>query len=270
MLKLTVLGCGTSSGVPRIGPDWGACDPGEPRNRRTRASILVESATTRILVDTGPDLREQLLAAGISSVDAVLWTHDHADHCHGIDDLRQLAQVRREPIKGYAKRQTLRALQTRFTYAFEGREFYPPIIAGEVLPDSSAIGDIAVTCVEQPHGDIYSIGFRFDLDGISIGYSTDFHEFTEEMIATFAGVDIWVVDALRERPHPTHAHLSLTLGAIARARPGRAILTHMDTSMDYWPLARRLPAGVEPGYDGLTLIAGEQGDTMSDRQTRID
>lgn len=258
MLKLTVLGCGTSSGVPRIGPDWGACDPHEPRNRRTRASILIESATTRILVDTGPDMREQLIAAGIGSIDAVLWTHDHADHSHGIDDLRQLAQGQRLPVTGYARRETLNVLRARFAYAFEGREFYPPIIAGEILPDGICmIGDIAVTCVDQPHGDIYSTGFRFDQDGQSIGYSTDFHEYTPEMLAIFAAVDIWVVDALRERPHPTHSHLAQTLAAIEQARPRRAVLTHMDTSMDYWPLARRLPPGVEPGYDGLTVIVGE-------------
>jgi phosphoribosyl 1,2-cyclic phosphate phosphodiesterase len=255
MLKLTVLGCGTSSGVPRIGPDWGACDPNEPRNRRTRASILVESATTRILVDTGPDLREQLIAANVSHIDAVLWTHDHADHCHGIDDLRQLAQSRREPVKGYAKRQTLRALQKRFAYAFEGREFYPQVIAPNLLPDSSCtIGDIQLSSVDQPHGDIYSIGFRFEHAGSSIGYSTDFHEVTREMIDVFTAVDVWVVDALRERPHPTHAHLALTLDGIAQARPGRAILTHMDSSMDYRPLAQKLPAGVEPGYDGMVVI----------------
>jgi phosphoribosyl 1,2-cyclic phosphate phosphodiesterase len=255
MLKLTVLGCGTSSGVPRIGPDWGACDPNEPRNRRTRASILVESATTRILVDTGPDLREQLIAANVSHIDAVLWTHDHADHCHGIDDLRQLAQSRREPVKGYAKRQTLRALQKRFAYAFEGREFYPQVIAPNLLPDSSCtIGDIQLTSVDQPHGDIYSIGFRFEHAGSSIGYSTDFHEVTREMIDVFTAVDVWVVDALRERPHPTHAHLALALDGIAQARPGRAILTHMDSSMDYRPLAQKLPAGVEPGYDGMVVI----------------
>jgi phosphoribosyl 1,2-cyclic phosphate phosphodiesterase len=255
MLKLTVLGCGTSSGVPRIGPDWGACDPNEPRNRRTRASILVESATTRILVDTGPDLREQLIAAGISHVDAVLWTHDHADHSHGIDGLRQLAQSRREPVKGYAKRQTLRALQKRFGYVFEGREFYPQVIAPNLLPDGSCtIGDIRLTSVDQPHGDIYSIGFRFDHAGSSIGYSTDFHEFTQEMIDVFTDADVWVVDALRERPHPTHAHLALTLDGIAQARPGRAILTHMDSSMDYRSLVQNLPAGVEPGYDGMVVI----------------
>ncbi|HTH28229.1 MAG TPA: MBL fold metallo-hydrolase [Sphingobium sp.] len=258
MLKLTVLGCGTSSGVPRLGPDWGDCDPTEPRNRRSRASIVVESPTTRILVDTGPDLREQLIAARITAIDAVLWTHDHADHCHGLDDLRQLAQMRRKPIKGYTNRQTLSLLQKRFTYAFEGREYYPPIITASVLPDrGSTIGDIAVTYVDQPHGDIYSLGFRFDHDSNSVGYSTDFHEFTEEMLETFSGIDVWVVDALREQPHPTHAHLSLTLQAIARARPRRSVLTHMDTSMDYAALASRLPPGVEPGFDGLTISVGQ-------------
>lgn len=265
MLKLTVLGCGTSSGVPRIGPDWGDCDPDEPRNRRTRASVLVESRTTRILVDTGPDLREQLIAAEITDIDAVLWTHDHADHCHGLDDLRQLAQLRREPIRAYTNRHTLNLLQKRFTYAFEGRDYYPPIISASVLPEEGCtIGDIDLTYVNQPHGDIYSLGFRFDHEYRSIGYSTDFHDVTEDMLETFSGVDIWVVDALRERPHPTHAHLALTLEAVAKARPGRAVLTHMDISMDYWPLAHRLPPGVEPGYDGLAIIAGQADDWTHD------
>lgn len=262
MLKLTVLGCGTSSGVPRIGPDWGACDPNEPRNRRTRASILVESATTRILVDTGPDMREQLLRAQVGHIDAVLWTHDHADHCHGIDDLRQVAQAMRRTITGYARRQTLRALQCRFEYAFEGREpFYPPIVAGQVLPDEPfAVGDISISAVDQPHGDIFSTGFLFEMSGLSAGYSTDFHDVTADMIDLFQGVGIWVVDALRDRPHPTHAHLAQTLAAIDRVRPGRAILTHMDTSMDYRSLARRLPPGVEPGYDGLTITLSTVAD----------
>lgn len=262
MLKLTVLGCGTSSGVPRIGPDWGACDPEEPRNRRTRASILVESAGTRILVDTGPDMREQLVRAQVNHIDAVLWTHDHADHCHGIDDLRQVAQAMRRTIPGYARRQTLRMLRGRFEYAFEGREpFYPPFVAGQVLPDETfAVGDMLVGTVDQPHGDIFSTGFRFSYNGLSIGYSTDFHDVTADMVGLFRGIDVWVVDALRERPHPTHAHLAQTLAAIDRVRPGRAILTHMDTSMDYRSLAERLPPGVEPGYDGLTITLSRETD----------
>lgn len=257
MLKLTLLGCGTSSGVPRIGGDWGACDPTDPRNRRLRASILIESGTTRILVDTGPDLREQLLAAGVDRIDAILWTHDHADHCHGIDDIRQIAQHGRAVVHGYGRRQTMDLLERRFAYAFNGRSGYPPIIAAGILPDGVlTIGDIAVTSVDQPHGEIFSTGFLFANDGASVGYSTDFHAVTEEMIETFAGADLWVADALRDRPHPTHAHLALTLDAIARIKPGRAILTHMDNSMDYRTLAARLPAGVEPGHDGLVAMVG--------------
>lgn len=252
MLRLRILGCGTSSGVPRIGNDWGSCDPAEPRNRRTRASILIESETTRILVDTGPDLREQLLAAGVAHVDAILWTHDHADHCHGIDDIRQIAQHGRAVVTGYGRRETMALLARRFNYVFEGRSGYPPIIRSEILPDGVlTVGDIAITAVDQPHGEIFSTGFRFMKDGKSIGYSTDFHAVTDEMIAFFSGIDIWVADALRERPHPTHAHLALTLDAIERIAPGRAILTHMDHSMDYGALLDRLPAGVEPAHDGL-------------------
>lgn len=257
MLKLTILGCGTSSGVPRIGGDWGACDPEDPRNRRTRASILVETATTRILVDTGPDLREQLLNARVGHVDAILWTHDHADHCHGIDDVRQIAQSSKSVVRGYARRQTMDLLKSRFAYAFAGRTGYPPIILGEVLPQGSLkVGDIVVDAIDQPHGDIFSTGFRFTAGAHSIGYSTDYHDATEEMLRFFKGVNIWVADALRDRPHPTHAHLSLTLDAIARVKPGRAILTHMDHSMDYARLAATLPNSVEPGHDGLTMALG--------------
>lgn len=252
-MKLTVLGCGTSSGVPRIGNDWGACDPHEPRNRRTRCSILVESAATQILVDTAPDLREQLLANDIVHLDAVLWTHDHADHCHGIDDLRQVFHHRGSPVPGYARKETLGHLHRRFSYIFEGRDGYPAVVEAGIVQDGMMIGDIRVRCVDQPHGNIWSTGFRFEHEGRSISYSTDFHEFTPAMCGLFAGTDLWVVDALRERPHPTHTHLSQTLEAIAAVRPGRAILTHMDQSMDYAHLCARLPDGVEPGYDGMMV-----------------
>lgn len=252
-MKLRILGCGTSSGVPRIGNDWGACDPAEPRNRRSRASIVVESATTRLLVDTSPDMRQQLLDADLIDIDAILWTHDHADHCHGIDDARQLFHARRSPVPGYGFAETIDQLKIRFGYVFYGRDGYPPTIEDRVLAPDMTIGDIRVRTVAQPHGNIYSAGFRFDLNEKSIGYSTDFHYVTDEMIETFSAVDIWVVDALRERPHPTHTHLALTLDAVSRARPGRAILTHMDQSMDYVPLSARLPEGVEPGYDGMEI-----------------
>lgn len=258
-LTVTILGCGTSSGVPRIGNDWGQCDPAERRNRRTRASVLVESATTRILVDTTPDMRAQLLAADVIDIDAILWTHDHADHCHGIDDVRQIFHHRRAPVQGFARAETLELLRRRFAYVFEGRHGYPSTVEGRALPDRLTIGDIEVQCVDQPHGEIYSTGFRFTHDGRSVGYATDFHEVTEAMAALYKGVDVWVVDALRAAPHPTHAHLDLTLAAIAQAKPGRAILTHMDQSMDYRRLCATLPAGVEPGYDGLVVSMEEPG-----------
>jgi len=250
-MKLHVLGCGTSSGVPRIGNDWGACDPTNPRNRRTRASIIVESETTRILVDTSPDLREQLLAADIGTIDAILWTHDHADHCHGIDDVRQLFHARGEPLPGYAFAPTMAALKQRFAYAFFGRDGYPPTIDAHDLAADIVIGDIRVRSVPQPHGNIFSAGFRFDLGGLSIGYSTDFHALTEDMVELFSAVDIWIVDALRERPHPTHAHLALVLDAVQQIGPREAILTHMDQSLDYSSLNAILPDGIVPGFDGL-------------------
>ena len=252
-MKLRVLGCGTSSGVPRIGGDWGACDPADPRNRRTRASVLVESDGTYILVDTSPDMREQLLAAEVGNLDAVLWTHEHADHTHGIDDLRQVFHLRGRPVLGFARHRTLESLERRFRYVFHGRSGYPPTATIAALPDEMMIGDIRVRTVDQPHGGITSAGFRFDRGAKSIAYSTDFHEFTDDMEELFAGVDLWVVDALRHAPHPTHAHLAITLDAIQRVKPKRAILTHMDQSMDYAALAAQLPDGVEPGHDGLEV-----------------
>lgn len=252
-LTVTILGCGTSSGVPRIGNDWGQCDPDEPKNRRTRVSILVETATTRLLVDTSPDMRAQLLAADVVDIDAILWTHDHADHCHGIDDVRQLFHHRGTAIASYARAETLALLRHRFAYAFEGRQGYPSTIEPRILPDMLTIGDIAISCVDQPHGSIYSTGFRFMAGGRSIGYATDFHDVTAAMRTLYSGVDLWIVDALRERPHPTHPHLALTLDAIAAIKPGRAILTHMDNSMDYKQLCKSLPDSVEPGYDGMVV-----------------
>ena len=254
-MKLRILGCGTSFGVPRVGNDWGDCDPAEPRNRRRRVSILVEHDGTRILVDTSPDLREQLLDAGVDRLDAVIWTHDHADHCHGIDDLRPLLHRSGAPVPGYARKDTFELLRARFGYAFEGKGGYPAVVAGDLLPDRLTVGPISVRVVDQPHGDITSAGLRFDADGSSIGYSTDCNDLTEEMASLFEGLDVWVVDALRRRPHPTHPHLTLTLQWIARVAPRRAILTHMDNSMDYRGLLGELPAGVEPGFDGLEVTS---------------
>jgi phosphoribosyl 1,2-cyclic phosphate phosphodiesterase len=252
-MKAVVLGCGTSSGVPRIGNDWGSADPANPRNRRRRASLLIQDGATRILIDTSPDLREQLLAADVSEIDAVLWTHDHADHCHGIDDLRQLYHARGAPVKGYARAHTLDTLVRRFGYAFDGRDGYPAVVSGDVLPDALSIGAIDLRCVDQPHGPISSVGIRFDCGGRSIAYATDFHEMTTAMAALYAGVDIWIVDALRYKPHPSHPHLAMTLEWIERLDVRRAILTHMDQSMDYATLIRELPANVTPGFDGLEI-----------------
>ena len=254
-MKITILGSGTSSGVPRIGNDWGACDPAEPRNRRLRVSALVEHAGTRILIDTGPDMREQLLAAGVSTFDAVIWTHDHADHCHGIDDLRQVFHEMGTPVIGYARAATLAALEDRFTYAFRGRAGYPSTIAAHLLPDRLTIGGIDIQVTDQPHGAIHAAGLRFEADGKSIGYATDFNVMTDDMAAMYQGLDVWVVDALRKRPHPTHPQLSAVLGWVEQFQPRRTALIHMDNSMDYATLCRELPDRVEPGYDGLVLEA---------------
>ena len=254
-MKLRLLGAGTSSGVPRIGNDWGACDPAEPRNRRTRASLLVESATTRLLVDTGPDLREQLLAAGVATIDAVIWTHDHADHTHGIDDLRRIFHARGSAVPGYALPDTAAAITTKFGYIVAGNEGYPPVVTLGRLADRQTIGDITVSAVVQPHGAISSAGLRFDCGGRSIGYATDFHDLTGPMEALYAGVDVWVVDALRRRPHPSHPTLDQVVGWADALRPNRTILMHMDQSMDYRTLCATLPPGIEPGYDGMECTA---------------
>lgn len=249
-MKVRILGSGTSSGVPRIGNDWGSCDRTNPRNRRTRASIMVWTETTRILIDTSPDMREQLLAADVVDLDAVIWTHDHADHCHGVDDLRQVMHFKGGPVRGLARSFALEQLQLRFAYAFFGRTGYRPTVAAELLPDIIRIGDIQVSVADQPHGGITSAGLRFEHNGKSIGYATDFHEMTNGMRALYADLDLWIVDALREAPHPTHPHLAATLGWIEEQAPKRAVLSHMDQSMDYATLTARLPAEIEPGYDG--------------------
>lgn len=253
-MKIRILGCGTSSGVPRIGNDWGACDPAEARNRRTRASILTMSGTTKILVDTSPDMRAQLLDADVADVDAVIWTHDHADHCHGLDDLRQLFHARGRPVDGYARRDALESLQHRFAYAFYGRDGYPPSVTGLLLPDRMKVGDITLSVVDQPHGNISSAGIRFDMNGKSAAYSTDLNAMTRDMEALFQDLDLWVVDALRARPHPTHPHLEQTLEWIERLKPKQAVLVHMDQTMDYAALCRTLPQGIEPGYDGMEIL----------------
>jgi len=250
-MKVTVLGCGSSGGVPLIGGNWGKCDPNEPRNRRRRVSILVEDDETRLLVDTSPDLREQLLDAGVSRLDAVLYTHAHADHLHGIDDLRGLNRAMRRPIPVYASETTLDEISARFAYVFrpipESHGFYKPVLIPNRIDGPFRIGSIPVVPIDQDHGFTRSLGFRFG----GIAYSTDVVELDEAAFAALAGVKIWIVDCVRTESHPTHSHLAKTLGWIARLKPERAILTHMDAGLDYAKLKRELPPGVEPGYDGL-------------------
>ena len=249
-MKVRILGSGTSSGVPRIGNDWGACDPSEPRNRRTRAAILVEHEGTRILVDTGPDMREQLLAADVGVVDAVIWTHAHADHVFGIDDLRQIYHARGNPVPGYARAGTAAALRRQFGYVFEGAGGYPPTVDLRPLSDDLTIGNIRVRVADQPHGSITSAGLRFEAGQRSVGYATDVSGMTDDLRGLYAGLDVWIVDALRRRPHPSHADLPTVLGWIDELAPQQAALIHMDQSMDYRTLCDELPAGVEPGFDG--------------------
>lgn len=252
-MKVRILGCGTSSGVPRVGNDWGVCDPANPKNRRRRVSILVECDGTSILVDTGPDLREQLLDAKVGDVSAVIWTHDHADHTHGIDDLRQLYHARGGPVPGYGRPDTLAVLTTRFDYAFHGKYGYPPVVTANALADELEIGSIRIGVTDQPHGTITAAGLVFHAAGKSIGYSTDVNGLTDDMVTLFEGVDIWIVDALRRRPHPSHATLEEALEWIGIVRPSRAVLTHMDQSMDYATLVAELPDGVEPAFDGMEI-----------------
>ncbi len=259
-MKLIMLGSGTSTGVPRIGgpdgEDWGECDPTEPRNRRSRVSIIVENdAGTRLLIDTSTDLRAQLLANKIGRIDAVFWTHDHADHCHGIDDLRPLRYGRAGPIPGYAADETVRRLRQRFGYVFAGQFGYPTIVALDTLDRLRMCQGFGVGAVQMPHGPAQSTGFKFDCDGKSIGYATDFSEITDGMVALFHGIDLLVVDCLRRDPHPTHAHLDMSLELAARTGARRCVLTHLDKSMDYAALGLDLPAGVLVGYDGMELTA---------------
>ena len=253
-MKLIMLGSGTSAGVPRVGNDWGECDPSEPRNRRTRVSIIVENeAGQRILVDTSTDLRAQLLAADIGKVDAVFWTHDHADHCHGIDDLRVMRYDRSNPLPGFASRRTCEKLRRRFDYIFAGQFGYPTIVDLKETSDARMVAGFTFDHVEMPHGPVVSTGFRFEADGKSIVYATDFSEVTADMIECFGDCDLLVVDCLRERPHPTHADLGMALDLAKQVRAGRTVLTHLDKSMDYATISAKVPKRVQVGYDGLEL-----------------
>jgi phosphoribosyl 1,2-cyclic phosphate phosphodiesterase len=260
-VKLVMLGSGTSTGVPRLGGpdgtgDWGDCDPDEPRNRRSRVSIMVESDEgKRLLVDTSSDCRAQLLANRVDSLDAVFWTHDHADHCHGIDDLRVLRYGRAGPIPGFASTETVRRLRQRFGYVFAGQDGYPTICTIDTLDRLRIIAGFGVDWCQMEHGTGETTAYRFEADGKSIGYATDFSSISDDMIDLFYKVDILVSDCLRREPHPTHAHLGMAIELGTRCAAGRVVLSHLDKSMDYRSLCAEVPAFVVVGYDGLEITA---------------
>lgn len=259
-LIVTVLGCGSSPGVPRIGGGWGACDPSNPKNRRRRCSVLVQrfganGAVTSVLVDTSPDLREQALDAGIGELDGVIYTHAHADHLHGIDDLRGFVINMRRRVDVYADAATTERLHEAFGYCFAtpaGSEYPPilnahPIRAGEPLTIEGAGGAISALPIIQAHGRITSLALRFG----DFCYSPDVSALDEAAITAMQGLDTWIVDALRYVPHPSHFSVSEALDWIERLAPRRAFLTHMHVDLDYEELRRRLPDHVEPAFDGL-------------------
>ena len=255
-MKLIMLGTGTSTGVPRIGNDWGQCDPNEPKNRRTRVSIVVESEEgRRLLVDTSTDLRQQFLANNIDRIDGVFWTHDHADHCHGIDDLRVLRFDRKAPIPGFGSPETARRLKLRFDYIFAGQHGYPTICSIDTLENVRMCGGFGVDWCQMPHGPTESTAFRFEADGKSIAYATDFSAITEEMVEMMSGVDILVSDCLKRSKHPTHANLEMAVELGRKTRAGLTVLTHLDKTMDYATLSAEIPDKVIVGYDGLEIIA---------------
>jgi phosphoribosyl 1,2-cyclic phosphate phosphodiesterase len=252
-VRIRILGCGTSTGVPKIGNDWGQCDPGEPRNYRLRTSILVESAGERILIDCGPDLRQQLLAAETSRLDGVIVTHTHGDHCHGIDELRPVSQAIGGPVPLHARSDVLNELETRFDYAFAQSEFYKPIVERRVLGEELRFGQAAVRFVDQPHGAPTSLGMRFDEGDHSAVYAVDFSDLTDDMAALYKSADLWIVDCLTRRPHPTHAHLDAVLGWARELRIGQVYLVHMGNGLDYRSLIAELPDWAAPAYDGLEI-----------------
>jgi phosphoribosyl 1,2-cyclic phosphate phosphodiesterase len=260
-LLFTVLGCGSSAGVPRVAQGWGACDPNNPRNRRRRCSLLVQrqgnTGSTTVLVDTSPDLREQLLSVNVARIDGVLFTHDHADHTHGIDDLRPLFIHRRRRVDVYADAPTATILHSRFGYCFAAQtgSDYPPILtdhriaAGEAVTIEGQGGSVSALPFKQKHGDSSSLGFRFG----GLAYSCDVNGIPDESLKLLQNIDVWIVDALRHKPHPSHFSLDESLEWIERVRPRRAVLTNLHTDLDYDTLRRSLPAGIEPAFDGMTI-----------------
>jgi phosphoribosyl 1,2-cyclic phosphate phosphodiesterase len=259
--SVTILGCGSSGGVPRVAQGWGSCDPNEPRNRRRRCSILVKRTSphgeTNVLVDTSPDLREQMLSENVEALDGVFITHDHADHTHGIDDLRPFYVQTRRRIATWIDPVTAPGLRDRFGYAFEAPEGsdYPPIliehrfVPGEATEVEGPGGTVSAVPFRLPHGNIEALGLRFG----SMAYTPDLNAIPADKLDHLRGLDLWIVDALRIAPHPSHFTLAEALGWIETLAPKRAVLTNLHNDLDYETLRRTLPAHIVPAYDGLTL-----------------
>ena len=258
-LRFTILGCGSSGGVPRLGGHWGDCDPANPRNHRRRCSLLVERIAagnvTRVLIDTSPDLRQQLLDVGVGELDGVVWTHSHADHVHGLDDLRMIVFNMRKRLNVWADGDTQNDLYSRFGYAFIQPEDspYPPIlnmhtIRGPVTIEGAG-GAVTLTPFKVGHGSIDALGFRI----AGLAYLPDVAQMTDEAWAAVTGCECWVLDTLRRTPHPTHSHLEQSLEWIAKAAPKRAVLTNMHIDLDFATLDAETPAHITPAYDGMVL-----------------
>jgi phosphoribosyl 1,2-cyclic phosphate phosphodiesterase len=260
-LKLTILGCGSSAGVPRIGGDWGVCDPTNPKNRRQRCSVVLEkkstAGTTTVLIDTSPDMRQQMLNAQVKALDGVWYTHEHADHTHGIDELRTFFLLQRKRIPIWADDQTAGMLKSRFTYCFESPigSDYPPIAkhhvmeAGVTIETAGAGGVVSGLPFKVHHGNIDALGFRMD----NIAYSPDVNAIPNETLPMLEGLDIWIVDALRRTPHPSHFSLSETLVWIERIKPKQAIITNLHIDLDYDTLCKELPSHIRPAFDGMVI-----------------
>jgi len=253
-MRVTILGCGPSGGVPLVGCDCPVCASNDPKNRRSRPSIAVEQGATRLLIDAAPDLRQQMLSTGLSRFDAVFLTHEHADHTNGTDDLRSVNHQMDRPLDVYSSPKTLELVQQRFGYAFKpnepGRGWYKPELVPRALGfEPVTIGDIEVRSFSQAHGSLETLGFRFG----DVAYSTDTNGLSDSAFEALDGVGLWIVDCLRPGRNPMHAHLDLSLEWIARVKPRRAILTHMNHEFDYHELSKSLPEGVEPAYDGMVI-----------------
>ena len=255
-MKAVILGSGGAAGVPAIASGWGNCDPTNPKNRRLRPSILVEHEGTKILVDTSPDLREQLLAQNIQALDAIVYTHAHADHLHGIDDIREVNRAMDRDIPIWATEDVLADINQRFSYVFEplnpgSKSIYKPLLTPHTITGPFQVGKVDVTPIPQDHGYLPTIGFRFG----NLAYSTDLVSMPDSSFALLQGIEVWIIGCLtNSADHPTHVSVDKALDWIARIGPRRAVITHMGGRLDYATLKDSLPNHVEPAFDGMEII----------------